>query len=465
MFKRPLFLLGLLLGVLTGFRLRLPKPRPSSSASIDFFADALIICDSAEAVVEANAAAQILFGVSRLPTLRYLTGQAVPPGRHPLRLAAVSRETNSGLYHCIVADGSERILDITARPLPDGKTAAVFCDVTAQHESKDREQAVQARQAVVQTLCRRLRVARTAEEMALAAAEETRALLRDWPDVQVKLFVFDRAADTLACLATAPDDRPKRPRSAAEARPQTVRFDAQAPELWQLYVAREPSANSLPLIAGGVAIGHVSVTSSAVDIFENPAIGETLDLITSLAALALAGASASAQAAAQAAQVDAVREITAAVIGGKTPDELADLAAVQIKQVTQAKVCTVSVPSGGKLCVMGQAYRDDLLFPQTKPNDPRLHSRATAKAWRTQKIAAELGLVQSEDAGPWRAFTGSAGLHSVAAVPLPGRRGVLSVYTTSDKALPDGQRKFLQTVAALLALNPAAATAKADGAG
>ena len=465
MFKRPFFLLGLLLGVFTGFRLRLPKPCPWSSASIDFqdfLTDAWIICDSAATVVEANAAAQALFGVSRLPSLRYLTGQAVPPGQHPLRLAAVSREMNSGSYGCTAADGSERLLDITARPLPNGKTAAVFRDVTAQHESKERERTAQARQAVVETLCRRLGLAQTAQAVAQVVVEEARALLHDWPDVQVKLFVFDPASDTLTCLASAPDDRPKRPQSAAEARFQTVRFDAQVPELWQIYIARKPSASSLPLIAGGVAIGHLSVTSTA-DVFDDQAVRETLALMASLAALALAGKWVPMEA--HTAQADAVREIAAAVSGSKTQDELADLAAARIKQVTQAEVCTVSVPAGGKLCVMGQAYKDDLLFPQTKPNDPRLHSKATAKAWRTQKIAVQLGLVQSEDTGPWRAFTGSAGLYSVAAVPLPGRRGVLSVYTQGDKALPDGQKKFLETAAALLALSPAVATAPEDGAG
>lgn len=466
MFKRPFFLLGLFLGTFAAFRLRPFKsrlPPPLSSDFRDFLTDALIICDSAGVVAEVNAPAQALFGPDILPSLRYPTGQAVPPGQHPLRQAVVSRKTTSGSYGCTAADGSERVLDITARPLPNGGAAAVFRDVTAQHESQERNRAAQARQAVVETLCRRLSLAQTAEAVAQAVAEETHALLRHLPDVQVKLFVLDRTADTLTCLGSAPDDRPKRPQSAAEARPQTVRFDAQVPELWQLYVARKPFANSLPLIGGGVAIGHLAVTSSTADVFEPQAVRETWELMASLAALALAAPAAAVQASARAAQIAAVREITAAV-GSVGIHELADRVGEWVKQVTQAEVCTLSVPAEGKLCVMGQAYKDDLLLPQTKPDAPRLHGKAIQKAWRTQKTVVYLERVQRENAGPWRAFTGSAGLHSIAALPLPGRRGVLSVYTQGDKPLPDGQLKFLETVAALVSLTPLTATATEAGA-
>ena len=236
MFKRPFFLLGLLLGALTAFCLRFAEPRPQPAVLTDFrdfLADGFVVCDSAGIVVEANAPAQALFGASCFPPLRYLTGQAVPPGQHPLRQALVSGET-SGLYGCTAADGSERVLAVSARPLPGGGASAMFRDVTAQHKSEEQAQAAQARQAVVQALCRRLSAAQTAEAVAQAVAEETYALLRDWPDPQVKLFVFDPTLDTLTCRAAAPDDRPKRPKSAAEARPQTVRFDAQVPELWQI---------------------------------------------------------------------------------------------------------------------------------------------------------------------------------------------------------------------------------------
>lgn len=465
MFKRLFFLLGLLLGAFAAFRLRSAKSCLQPAAPTDFrdyLTDAFLLCDSAGTVAEANAPAQALFGSHRsLPALRYLTGQLVPPGRHPLRQALVSHEAASGLYGCTAADGSERILKVSARPLPDGGAAAVFRDVTAQHESEERERAAQARQAAVQTLCRRLRQAQTAEAAAQAVTEETRALLGGWPDVQVKLFVFHPASDTLTCLASAPDDRPKRPRSASQAWPQTIRFDAQVPELWQLYVAREPSANALPLISGGVAFGHLSVTSTA-DMFKDQAVRETWELIASLAALALAGTAASGQAASDAAQVAAVREIAAAV-STTGAQALADTVTECVKRVIHAEVCTLSVPTTGeKLSVMGKAYKDDLLLPDTAPGDPRLQSKTSRKAWRAQKIVMHLGLPPTAE--PWRAFAGTGGLHSVMALPLTERRGVLAVYTQGDKPLPDAQRKFLETVAALVSLNPPAATAREGGA-
>ncbi len=466
MFKRPLLLLGLLLGALTAFCLRRLKPHPSSSALTDFrdfLTDALLVCDSTGTVVEANAPALALFGANHLPSLCYLTGQDVPPGQHPLTRAATSGDI-SGLYSCTAADGTRRVLDITARPLPDGKVAAVFREVTAQHESEERKRVAQARQAVVQKLCCRLGLAQTAEAVAQAAAEETLALLRGLPDVQVRLYVLDPASDTLTCLASAPDDRPKHPKSAAGARPRTVRFDVQVPELWQMYVARKPSGTGLPLIAGGAAVGHLSVTSSDVNLLDDPALREALELVVSLAALALAGPAASAQASAYAAQAAALREIVATTSSGRTPSEGADKVVECVKRVTHAEVCTLSVPVGGKLCVIGEAYKDDLLDPRTAPDAPRLHGKTVRKAWQTQKTVMHLGLPSGREAGPWHAFTGSAGIHSVTALPLASN-GVLSVYTAGVAPLPDVQREFLETIAALLTLNPATATAPEDGIG
>lgn len=466
--KRPFFLLGLLLGTLSAFCLRLPKPRPQPfllGDFRDFLTDALLVCNSAGVVIEANAPAQALFGVSRLPLLRYLTGQDVPPGQHPLT-RAVALGAVSGLYRCTAADGTQRVLDVAARPLPGGRSAAVFRDITAQDGSEERERTAQARQAAVQKLCRRLSLAQTAEAAAQAVAEETLALFSGLPDiqalgVQVRLFAFDPVLDTLTCLASAPDDRPKRPKSAAEAEPLPVRFDVQIPELWQMYVARKPSATGLPLISGGVAIGHLSVTSLDVNPLDDTALRETLKLIAPLAALALSGPAASAQASAYAAQVDAVREIAAAVSSGRTQDDLADLASEQVKRVTQAEVCTLSMLVDRKLSMAGQAYKNDLLFPKTAPDDPRLHGKAIKKAWQTQKTVTYLGLTPSSEAGPWRTLAGSAS-HSVMALPLAETRGVLSVYTAGDAPLPDMHRKFLETVAALLSLSPASATARED---
>ena len=465
MLNRFPFWLGLLFGTFAAFRLRLLTPRFSSPLSTDLrdlITDPFLVCNSAGTITEANAPAQALFGTNSLPALRYPTGQRVPPGQHPLHRAALARETLFGRYHQSGVDGAERVFDITARPLPGGRAAAIFRDITTHWESEAGAQAAQARQAVVQALCRRLSLAQSAEAMGQAVAEETLRLLSAVPNVQVRLYLFDPAADTLTCLASAPDDRPKRPKSAAEARPATVRFDADVPELWQMYVARKPSPNGLPLVAGGAAIGHLSV-SSLTSAVEDPEVGETLELIASLAALALARPSASALASAYAAQGAAVREIAAALKG--EAGALAETVTQAVKRVTHAEVCTLSVPVGSKLRVLGDAHKDDLVSPQTMPDAPRLHSKAAQKAWKTQKTVTHLGLPNpSLEAGPWRAFAGSAGCHSVIALPLAAMRGVLSVYTDGASPLPDTQLQFLETVAALLSLSPARATGSEDGA-
>ena len=477
MLNRPSFWLGLFLGAFSAFRLRILISRPHSflPASLRHLpVDAFTVCDSAGAVIESNAAAQALFGstCAVLPPLRYSTGQPVPPGQHPLRRASLAQEMVSGSYHLTAADGSSRILDISAQPLPNGKVAALFRDVTAQQERHIQELARQARQTVLQTLRRRLSLTQSTEAIGQAVAEETYALLSAallsaaplsaGPDIQVRLYRLDPLADALTCLASAPDDRPKRPKSVSEANPAAVRFDAQIPELWQLYVARKSSQSNLPLISGGVTIGHLSV-ASAKSILEDAAVHEALEMIASLAALALAGPSAAAQTAALTAQAAAVREITGAIQSGVGYSDLADVVTEAVKRVMHPEVCALSMPIAGKLCIVGKRFEDDLLSPQTVPGDPRLHGKAVRKAWKTQKTVAQAGIINpSLEAGPWRAFAGSTGRHSVTALPLAQKRGVLTVYTSGEMPLPDTQIKFLETIAALVSLSPVTATASED---
>ena len=457
MSNRPLFLLGLLLGAFTAFRLRLPKPPP---AFLDLTDDAFVACDRVGRIVKTNAAAQELFGLSSLPALRYPTGQPVPPGQHPLKRVALSRESYSGAYRFTSADGSERTVEVSAKPGPNKTSLALFRDVSVLHESSRRAQEASARQEIVQTLCRRLGEVESAGAIGRAVTEEVSTLFNALPGVQAKLWMLDPLTDTLTCLASCPDDAPKRPKFVAQSQSLSVHFDAQSPELWQLYVARKPFENSLPLVAGGVAIGHLSVIVPSTELER-----ETLGMIASVAALALAGASAKAQTAGWAAQSAAVREIAAAMQAGRPGGELADLATAQIKRLVGADVCTLSVPINGMLSVRGQAFTDDLISPATAPNAPCLHGKTVQKASRTQKMVVQTGIANpSVEAGPWRAFAGSVGRHSIVAIPLAEKRGVLAVYTAGERALPDVQIKFLQTIAALLSVSLLLATATADGA-
>ena len=479
MFKRPPFWLGLLLGSLAAFgSLSVSrKRRPAHSqaafpkALFDLAADALIVCDDAGAITHANDAAQKMFGSSGegLAKLCYPNGQRVPPGQLPTSRVLQTGKSMAGEgYLCIAADGAVYILDVSARPLPEGGAAAVFRDVTAQHESRAREIETQARQQTMQQLGRRLSEATNTEAVGRAIVESARALLNSVPGAQARLYSYDSMKQTLTRLASDPEDRPKRPQSSAQARLPTFPFDARIPALWQLYVDRQSTAAScaalaegeadsayaLPLLAGGAATGHLSLTSSVNGAFDDPALWQALDVLASMAAFALAAPQSAGRAAAFQAQADALREIVQAVAAGTEPSRLADMITGRVRRQIACEVCTLSVPIDGKLSVIGEALQDDLLFPERPARAaPALHGKAVQKAWRTQKNVMQSSIANpSFETGPWRAFAGKSGRHSVLALPLASRLGVLTVYTDGDLPLPEAQVKFMETLAALSAI-------------
>lgn len=470
MFKRP-FWLGLLLGGFAALGLfrRWSVPADGHAALLDLTSDAFVVCDAAGTVVSSSAAARHLFGpdCAGLSSLCYPSGQRVPPGQLPHARALRSEQDVAGAeYHSALSSGTAR-LHATAHTLPGGGAAAVFRDVTALHTAQACLDRMQMRQTVLHTLGRRLGAAPT-DTLGRTIAEETYALLGGLPDVQVRLYGYDPSAQTLTRLASEPEDRPKRPKSAAEARPPQFPFDAGILALWQLYIARQPSfvcldalgeaeaasAYALPLLSGGLAVGHLSVSSSAADAFDDPQLLQALSLAASAAALALSAPQSAALAESVAAQLDAVREIAHAIAGGASPGQLADLVSSQVKRVTRAAVCTVSGNVEGKLSMLGEAFQDDLLHPErSKPNDPMLLGKAAQKAWRTQKMVTHLGQANpSLETGLWRAFAGREGRHSVLALPFAQRRGVLTVYWEGAALLPDVQIKFLETIAALISI-------------
>jgi len=471
MFKRP-FWLGLLLGSLAaaGSLLRRSAAPGKFSPLLDLAGDALVVCDAAGTIISSNAAARQLFGphCAGLSALRYPNGQPVPPGQLPhVRALRSGAGVISAEYHFVAAGGPACVLDVSASALPGGGAAAVLRNVTALHMAQAHLDQTQARQTALHHLGRRLNQAAALDAIGRAVVEEAYSLLGSLPDVQVRLYGYNTAVQILTRLASEPEDRPKRPKSAAEARLPEFPFDAGVPALWQLYIARQPStagpailgeasaasAYALPLLAGGLAIGHLSLSSSAADAFDDPNLVQALGSAVSAAALALSVPQAGVQAESFTAQLEAVREIAHAVAGGAELGRLMDLAVRHIRRITQAEVCTVSLAAEGKLSVAGKAFRDDLLYPERwEPGDPALQSKATGKAWRTQKPVTHLGLVPSVEAGPWRAFAGKSGKYFVTALPLASRLGVLAVYTNGAMPLLDVQIKFLETVAALLSV-------------
>lgn len=470
MFNRSSFWLGLLLGGLASFgaqRCWLPPRSGPLDPLLDLVSDAVLVCDASGAVTGTNAAARVLFGSDgvRLSRLCYPSGQPVPPGQLPIhRVLQTGKPTEDAGYQCVSAEEKTRVLDIQARPLRGGGVVVTARDRTEAGEGRAREETLGKREQVLRDLCRRLGAARDAEEPAQAVVAGALALVEGSPDVRARLYSYDSDAKWLTRLASAPDDRPKRPKSHRQAQRPAFPFDASSPLLWSLYVAREPVVGAgvgddaagpvyaLPLLAGGVALGHLSITCPAADACAASDLRETLGLLTSIAALALAGPRQAAQAAHLAAQAEALRVVIGAVGERKAPDALADLINSQVRRVLGAEVCTLALNESAGLRLVGTAYRDALLFPDRRaPDDPAVVGDVAREAIRKGKTARRTGRMNPHfEAGVWRAFAGQSGRHSAVSVPLAAGQGALTVYVTGPTLPSDTEVKFLETLAALV---------------
>ncbi len=467
MFKRTPFWLGLLLGGLASFgagRFRLPPHPTTPNPLLDLVRDAVVACDTSGAVTYTNAAAQALFGSQGegLSRLCYPSGQPVPPGQWPLTRARRTGASAGGAgYGCVSPKGKAHVLDIQARPLPGGGAVAIVRDVTALEEGRAREAKMQKREQVLRDLCRRLSAAPDAGTLAEAVVESALALVGELPEARARLYAYDSDAKRLTRLASAPDDRPKRPKSQRQAQPPAFPFDAASQTLWSLYVERQPvmgddvgsdeagPAYAVPLLAGGIALGHLSVICP--DALTNGDLRESLALIASVAALALAGPRQAAQATQLAAQVDALREVIQAVGERNDREALADLVGSRVCRVTGAEVCTLALKDADGLRLIGTAYRDALTSPDRHAPDDPLLTEDGAKAARTGKTTQRVGRANPPfSAGVWRAFAGQSGRHSVLAVPLAAGQGALTVYRAGDAPFPGASVKFVETLAALV---------------
>ncbi len=488
MFKRAIFWLGGFLGAVSVFAaLSRQRTRPQAitfQPLLNLAGEAVVVCDAAGAIVSLNAVAQEWFGPDgSAARLCYPSGQPVPPGQIPLTRALRTGKAADGAgYLCVSSGGVMRALDVSARPLENGGAAAVFRDITALHERQMRQTETERRDAVLRRLCQKLTAAIGPEELARGVAEAALALVQPLPQTQVRLYAYHAERRELTRLASAPEDRPKRPRSQKASQTPTFPFDAGDAVLWPLYVAREPfrgqniatlgempaaSYLALPLIAGGAAIGHLSLSSSDPQAFAASMGEETLALLASLAALALAGPAQAAQATHLADQVAAVREVAGAVSEQWAAGALADLVARHARRVLGAEVCTVAVRNNKALRLLGEGYRDALSAPERYAADaPALTVGAAEKAARTRKPVSQSGLLNPAlGSGPWRAFAGQSGRHSVLAVPLPGGVGALTVYRAGESPFSAEQTRFLETLAALTAAVMPPATSPEDNAG
>jgi len=467
MFKRPPFWLGLLLRALAALGVWRPRPLPRPAALdplLDLVSDAVLTCNASGAVSGANAAAQRLFGPggAGLTRLRYPSGQPVPPGQSPLaRALRTGAATESAGYLLLSAGSKTRALEIKAGPLPNSAGAVLTaCDRTEAGEGRAREAKAHKREEALRALCRRLSAASSADEIAQATVESALALLDGLPDARARLYAYDGDAKRLTRLASAPDDRPKRPKSHRQLQPPVFPFDAASLLLWSVYVAREPATGddlegptyAVPLMIGGVAVGHLSVTcpGAPLDADTREALGQ----LASIAALAQSGPHQAAQAAPLIAQVEALQAVIGAIAGQMATDALADLISGEVRRVTGAEVCTLALKDSDRLRLVGTAYRDALLFPdQHAPGDAALVGDTAQEAIKKGKTVHRPGRANPTfEAGVWRAFAGQSGRHSVLSAPVALGQGALTVYAAGDAPFPAIQVKFLEMLAALVSL-------------
>ena len=456
MFKRSSFWLGLLLGIGTMFgvcRRRQPDPL------LDLVGDAVLVCNGSGTITSTNAVAQRLFGPGGKGSfqLYYPSGQPVAPGQFPLIRALKSRQSITQMgYVLILPDGQRRVLDAVAYPRSRG-AVAVFQDITARQELALRLSATERQMQVLRALGHRLGAAAGMEELARNVADSALTLLDGRPDAQAKVYAYDSERKILTLLASVPEERPKRPKSLRQAQPTTAAFDATDPLLWQVYVARQPYVRdgscALPLLANGVALGHLSVNCSVAEAFRDTGLMVALTQAAALAALMLAGQREAAQAAAFGKYARALGVIARSVANSQDRDTLADLIAKQLKQAFGCEVCTLAAREGEGFRLAGATYQEALLFPAKHgPDDPALLHSAAHSAFQTGKTVVRVGLPNPElNAGPWRAFAGQSGRHCVLAVPLAGGQGVLTIYAAGEAPFDTAQINFLETLAVLIA--------------
>ena len=475
MFPRNSFWLGLLLGGLASFNTRsywLPQSAVKPAEPLlDMVGEAVVVCDADGVITYTNAAAQTLLGPNGkgISRLLYPSGQKVPDGQLPLNRARRTHKEVTGAGYILVSDdGATRALEIFSKPHFNGGAAATIRDVTALQQGQARETVVNSREQTLRDLCRRMSAAQNAASLARAVAESASALARPRTDVQVRLYTYDSGSKLLTRLASIPEERSIRGQNPSV----TFPFDAQSPLQWSVYVSRQPilavaetrsawnalgeegegAAYALPLAAGGVAFGHLSLTCPAPDSLADEGLHDSLALLASVAALALAGPQQAAQSAHLAEQVLALREIVQAVGRQKNSAELADLVSRHVVSVLGAEVCTIALRDGRRLHLAGTNYQDALLFPDRyAPNDQTLLDAVTWEALNTGQTKQHNGLANPRfEEGVWRAFAGQSGKHSVLAVPLGADLGVLTVYAAGETLFPAGQITFVETVASLL---------------
>ena len=475
--------------------------------------DGVVLCDGAGRLLSVNYAAQVILGsedadigasieewAARIG-LCYPSGQRVPPGAVPL-----TQTLRTGLRtdreEFLLAAGSEpTTIELSVAPIlstddPGGTEAvgavAVLRDITDLHRSRRQETVANARVKSLVQISRRLNTTLVESEIHAIVIEGTLALLPASIALSACCLLYGREENRLFLLATVPETRPKRPRTRQQSEPVSYHFDAKSPLLWEVYIQRLSvvcddittdarfaaegdrlllqrtpsipldvrSVLVLPLVAGNVVTGHLTLTSPDVAAFSDTRLQDALLTLASLATIAFANARLYAHTRQRAEELDALWTVGQAASTQLHLGDVTDILTECVRTTFGADLCTLSLwetaPNNGRcLRWQGHLYEEELLPEHA--SQPALEcggcDDASRRAAEQGELVTQLGVRNPSFGGcRWRAFSGQSGTHSVLSAPLrlgEETLGSLTVFRNGDAPFSPEQVKLLRTLAAL----------------
>jgi len=483
-------------------------PLQALQTALDSVPDGVLLCQNTGQITF-NPAARALLGVSGtqvafdLPadTLRYPSGQSVPPGALPWTRAALSRIPTDWTPYLVARDAHDlRPVEIAARPVSSGAVAIVR-DVSLQKNAAAWEAQARATQQALAEAARRLSRTPDFQTACQVATDAALALLPPAvrPGARALLCTFDGQNQLLVLRAVSPDEGKKRPRRFADTLPPQFEFDAQSPLLWKVYLDRQivasaavdtdslfagakerallhfppgaahtvRSALMLPLLPGAAASGHLLLTSPLPGAFP-PDTQNALALLAALSASALARAQSDALRHQQSDQFALLRQAALAAAARFENDTFADTVTRCAAAALGAVLCTLSLtdasdgpppqPGHSPLRLWGTPP-PDLASPSPEHGSaaPRCPCvRTTSTAVRRGQPSVQIA-IPNPPLGEcqWRAFGGQSGTHSALALPLrldDKACGALTVFRQGSAPFSPQELALAETFAALASL-------------
>ncbi|MBV9848308.1 MAG: SpoIIE family protein phosphatase [Armatimonadetes bacterium] len=482
-------------------------------ATLRSLGDGVALCDDEGRLVSVNRAGQAILGGGPIVPgervevwaarigLCYPSGQPVPPGAVPLtRVLRTALALEPEEYAVFTGDGERRLIELTATPvLASGPlvaeiaedavmvtgAVAVFRDVTALRYSQQREAAANRRVETLVDISRRLNATQDLDEIHAIVTEGALALLPGVPDGRALLYDLDGETKTLRLRAMRPEAHPpRRPATLQDSRPFTLPFDATSPLLWQVYVSRQTmvgwggkdagpadslllrggvtslphpaSALILPLLARDTVSGHLALTSSASDAFDDPRLVDALTNLAALAVIARTNARLYGQMKQRVDELDALWTVGQATASKLEITEVVDTLTDRVRAVMGGEACTLALfeRDGGarRLRRQGTAWREWALAAPEECLCDACDQVTQEAALKGEPISLTGRRNPGFPLCHWRAFAGQSGEHSVLAVPLRSGDeilGALTVFARGTRPFAPDQVKLLGTLASL----------------